>query len=67
MVVKIVIILFLLAILASLGFGLFSLVKDETGSTRTVKALTVRISLSLGLFILLLLAFATGLIQPHGL
>jgi hypothetical protein len=32
-----------------------------------VKALTFRIGLSIGLFILLLLGYAAGLLQPHGL
>lgn len=64
---KYVVILMLLFILASLGSGLFFLLRDSGGSRRTVKALTLRIALSVGLFILLLLAYATGLIKPHGL
>ena len=64
---KYVVILMLLFILASLGSGLFFLLRDPGGSRRTVKALTLRIALSVGLFILLLLAYATGLIKPHGL
>jgi len=60
---KIVVILILVAIFASLLFFLF---RDRSGSTRTVKALTYRISISIGLFILLIVAHYFGLIgkQP---
>lgn len=64
---KILIVLILLVIVGSLGTALVYLVKDRTRSPRTVKALTVRISLSVGLFILLLLAYGVGLLRPHGL
>lgn len=64
---KAVIILLLLIIVGSLGTALVYLVKDRTRSPRTVKALTVRIGLSIGLFILLLLAYGFGLLRPHGL
>ncbi len=67
MLTKIIVILFLFAILGSLGSGLFYLMKDKGSSDRTVRALTVRISLSVLLFILLMLGYLTGLLQPHGL
>ncbi len=66
MLSKIVIILFLIAILYSLGSGLVYLVKDKGGSDRTVKALTIRISLSVILFLFLMLGYYTGVLQPHG-
>jgi|COG998Drversion2_1049125.scaffolds.fasta_scaffold02857_3 uncharacterized iron-regulated membrane protein len=66
MITKIIVILFLLAIIGSLFSGLFFLMKDKGASERTVRALTVRVSLSVLLFILLMLGFATGLLQPHG-
>jgi len=66
MITKIIVILFLLAIVGSLFSGLFFLMKDKGASERTVRALTVRVSLSVLLFILLLIGFATGLLQPHG-
>jgi drug/metabolite transporter (DMT)-like permease len=66
MLAKLLIILILIAILGSLAYGLYTLVVDRGESTRTVKALTVRVSLSVGLFFLLLILFATGLIKPHG-
>ena len=58
--VKIVVILFLLAIFASLGSALFTLFRDRDGSTRTVRALTIRISLSIGLFALLMASYYFG-------
>jgi len=64
---KIVVVLFLLAIVASLGSGLFYLVRDKGSSDRTVRALTVRIGLSVLLFVLLMLGYVTGLLQPHGI
>ena len=66
MLIKALIILMLLAILGSLSAGMFFLVKDKGKTNRTVNALTLRIGLSLTLFILLFIGFATGLIQPHG-
>lgn len=66
MIFKAAVLVVLLAILVSLGSGLFYLVQDKGRSNRTVKALTVRIALSIALFILLMLAYAAGLITPHG-
>jgi len=66
MITKIIVILFLFAIIGSLFSGLFFLMKDKGASERTVKALTLRVSLSVLLFILLMIGFATGLLQPHG-
>ena len=63
---KFIVILLLLGIVASLGSGLFFLVKDNGDNKRMVKALTVRITLSVALFVFLLVAWATGLIQPRG-
>ena len=64
---RIVIIAFLVVILASLGSALFYLVRDKGASNRTIKALTVRISLSIALFILLMLSYYFGLIPRQGL
>ena len=64
--IKLLIILVLVAIVASLGSGLFHLVKDEGKSQRMVNALTLRIALSVLLFVLLFAAWKTGLIAPHG-
>lgn len=59
---KILIVLMLLFIIASLFSALFYLIKDKGQGDRTAKALTLRISLSIGLFILLLISFKLGLI-----
>jgi cation transporter-like permease len=61
--VKIVVIVFLVAIVASLGSALYYLVTDRGGSKRVVKALALRVGLSLTLFILLMAAYYFGLIQ----
>lgn len=64
---KILVILFLIAILGSLGSALYYLVRDKGQSERTVKALTVRITLSIVLFVLLMAGYATGIIPRTGL
>ena len=60
---KIIVVLFILFILASLGSALYFLVKDKGASTRTAKALTWRIALSITLFALLMLGFHFGIIN----
>ncbi len=69
MFIKTLIIAAFLAIIASLGSALFHLVKhkDAAHSQKTVKALTFRIGLSVVLFIFVVIAIATGLVQPTGL
>lgn len=66
MLTKAIIVLMLFIIIGSLFSGLFYLIKDKGTSERTVRALTVRISLSVLLFVLLMIGYATGLLQPHG-
>lgn len=65
--IKILIVVALIAIIASLASGMVFLVKDKGQSERTAKALTVRISLSVLLFGLLMLGIFTGHIKPHGI
>jgi hypothetical protein len=67
MLFKIIIISLLLIILISLGTALFSMVKNQPESNRTVKALTVRITLSIALLILIMVGYSMGLITPHTL
>lgn len=62
---KIVIVVFLILILASLGSALFYLMKDKGTGDRTVKALTLRVALSISLFLLLMLGYWLGLF-PQG-
>ncbi|MCB1742066.1 MAG: twin transmembrane helix small protein [Gammaproteobacteria bacterium] len=53
-------------IVASLASGALTLVRGREGdSKKMAKALTMRISLSIALFILLFLLWAAGVIQPH--
>lgn len=59
---KIVVILLFVAILASLGSALFFLMTDSGQSKRTVKALALRVGLSLTLFLLLMAGYYFGLI-----
>jgi apolipoprotein N-acyltransferase len=66
-IINILILACLIAIVISLASSLFYLVNDKGESRKMVKALTVRVTLSVLLFILLLLAWSQGLIQPHGL
>lgn len=67
MLTKILIVLVLLAILGSLASGLIFLIKDNGSTERTVKALTVRIGLSVFLFLMLMVGIFTGVIKPHGI
>jgi hypothetical protein len=62
---KIVIVVFLILILASLGSALFYLMKDKGTGDRTVKALTLRVALSVSLFLLLMLGYWFGFF-PQG-
>lgn len=66
-VFKIIVMILLFAIFISLTLGMVFLVQDKGNSERTVRSLTVRIALSLLLFALLIVGFATGMIHPHGI
>ena len=59
---RILVIFLLLAIVGSLGSALFFLVKDQGRSKRTVNALTIRIGLSLFLFLFLMAGHYFGFI-----
>lgn len=56
-----------IGILAALFWGLAGLLKGTLGSRTTVRSLTVRISLSLGLFVLLLAGWLLGWWHPHAI
>ena len=64
---KLVIIAILVIIVGSLVSALFYLMRDKGGSDRTVKALTVRVALSVTLFLLLMLGYYFGFIPKGGL
>ena len=59
---KIIVILFLVFIIGSLFSALFFMVRDKGHGERTVRALTVRVALSLLLFALLVLGYHFGFI-----
>jgi len=65
MLPRLIILVILLAILASLFSGVYFMLHDRGQSTRNVKALTIRIGLSIFLFIVLIVAYLTGVIQPN--
>lgn len=65
--VKIIIVLAFVGIVASLASGLYYLVNDKGDSRRTLRALTWRVGLSVGLFAFLMILIGFGVIKPHGL
>jgi hypothetical protein len=64
---RIVALLFIVFILASLASALYYLIKDKGQSDRTVRMLTVRVGLSLALFLLLMGGYYFGFIPQNGL
>lgn len=68
MIIKIIVIFVFINILWSLALAGKHLIKDDPhNSVGVVKSLTLRISLSIALFVFLMLANALGWITPHGL
>jgi hypothetical protein len=65
--IKLLVVCVLIAIVASLGTALYHLSHGQGDSRRMLRALSVRIALSLALFALLMLAWWAGLITPRGL
>jgi uncharacterized membrane protein YdjX (TVP38/TMEM64 family) len=61
---KLLILLIFAAILVSLGSGLFYLSKDGEGSERMLKALKIRVALSIFLILFLVTAYWQGWIHP---
>ncbi len=57
----------LLAIIGTLGSALFQFARGGGDSGKMLRSLTWRVGLSVGLFLLLLLAWKMGYIHPHGL
>ena len=67
MLSKILIIVFLAAIVYNLGAGLYFMMTDKGQTDRTLRALTRRIGLSVLLIILVIVGILTGVIKPHGI
>ncbi|HEY1726093.1 MAG TPA: DUF2909 domain-containing protein [Steroidobacteraceae bacterium] len=66
-VIRIMIFVLLAAIISSLGMALYHLSTGRRDSQKMLRALSLRIGLSIGLFVLLLIAWRVGLITPRGL
>ncbi len=62
---KLLVILFLVLIVTSLGSALLFLVRDRGNGSRTVKALALRVGLSITLFLMLMIGYATGVITTR--
>lgn len=67
MFAKIFIFTLLLTIFYCLGSALFYMLSRKNTPEKMAKALTWRIGLSISLFLLLLMGFYLGWIQPHGI
>ncbi len=67
MLAKVVIVVLLLAILASLMTSMVFLVRDRSDRKRTLTGLKVRVALSITLILFVLLSWHQGWIQPHGM
>ena len=65
--VKVIVIVMLFVIVGSLFSALFFLYKDRGHGIRTARALTVRIAVSISLFLLLMAGFYLGIIPPTGI
>ena len=61
------VIFIVICILASLFSALFFMFRDKGDSRRMLKALTLRVALSVALFVLLMAGFFFGLIGKGGL
>jgi hypothetical protein len=64
--IKMLILVLLGAIVVSLGKAMFHMSSGPDHPERVVRALTLRISLSRGLFALIMIVWYLGGISPHG-
>jgi hypothetical protein len=64
---KILVAIAFILIIGSLASALVFLMRDKGRSNRTVQALALRVGFSVALFILLLVMYRLGLIQPTGI
>jgi hypothetical protein len=64
---KLIIFAFVLAIFYCLGSALFHMLSRHKTPEKMAGALTWRITLSITLFLLLILGFSMGWLQPHGI
>lgn len=66
MLAKIVIIILLIAIVATLLTSMIFLVRDPSSRRRTLTSLKIRVTLSVTLLVFVLLSYFMGWIHPHG-
>ena len=68
-ILRLVIVLAFLAIVVSLGSALYHLARGpgKGDSRKMARSLTIRVVLSILLFLLIMAAWWAGLIAPHGL
>lgn len=64
---RVLIVACLIAVVFSLGSALYHMMRDKGESKKMARMLTVRVGLSVLLFVLLLVAWSLGWIQPHGI
>lgn len=62
---RIIIVLALAGILVSLGSALVYLIRDRGATNRTVNALTIRVGISVALFLFILFSYWMGWIEPR--
>ena len=65
--IRVLIVVLLLAIIASLGSGLYHMVAAKGDPARMVRSLALRVALSAALFALIIVFWMLGLIEPHGI
>jgi hypothetical protein len=64
---RILIIILLIAVLASLFSGLYFVYRDKSGGNRAVIALTIRVAISILVFVILIGSYYFGWIPERGL
>ena len=64
---RLLIVIALVGIIASLGSALVFLMRDRGSGRRTVQALTLRVGLSVLLFLFILFSYWMGWVQPRSL
>jgi len=64
---KALILIILAFIIYNLGLAMYYMIKDKGQGKNTVRFLTVRIAISFGLFILIIVALKMGWLQAHSL
>jgi hypothetical protein len=64
---KILVIAVFIGILAALGSALYQLSRKGGDSRKLIRALAIRVGLSVALFLLLMILWYLGIIAPHGL